>query len=285
MKREEFHQPVLVKEVLKELGAHLKNKKVIDATLGTGGHALALMGAGAKVLGIEADPQMAEVAAARFKTAKVKNGQIAVGNFTDLEKIATENGFNPVEAILFDLGVTNLQLTSPKRGFSFAHPEAKLDLRLNPERQGVTGADLLNALRKDQLVALFAQVVDFSAARWLTNRVLKIRAVQPITTVDDFLRICRGLRTKKTLNEATLPFLALRIAVNGELENLKEVLPKTEALLAKGGRLLVITFHSQEEEVLRQSRLGFCGPVKPTAEEVEINPRSRSAKLFVFEKK
>lgn len=285
MKDEKYHETVLVKEVLGQLGAHLNKTRVIDATLGTGGHSLAMLTAGAEVLGIEADPGMLAIAGKRLETEIEKDRAVLVqGNFKDIAKVAQENGFGEVDAVLFDLGLTNLQLTSGERGFSFANGGAKLDMRLDPKNQGVTAADLINGLRKDQLEDLFSQIMDFSGSRWLAKRIMEKRLLGPIVTVGDFLEVCRGLRTKPRLDPATLPFLALRVAVNSELENLKEALGKAYALLKPKGKLLVIAFHSKEREIIKNFSEKFIGPVKPSEDEIRDNPRSRSAELFVLSK-
>ncbi len=286
MKDDNYHEPVMVSEVL----AHLNKKKqrlpagrqVIDATLGTGGHSLELLKAGVKVLGIESDPEILEIAKERLEKFDCL---FVHGNFKDIDKIARENGFDKVGGILFDLGVSNLQLTDEDRGFSFSNPSTVLDMRIDKESQGVTGAVLLNVLRKDQLEEMFSKVLDSSSARWLSKRILEKREIKPVKTVGDFLNICEGLRGKARLNPATLPFLALRIAVNSELENLKEALPKAVDLLEIGGKLLVISFHSGEEEIVKSFSGDFVGPIKPTMKEVTNNPKARSAELFVLTKK
>lgn len=269
----------MVSEVL----AHLNKKEsVIDATLGTGGHSLKLLEARIRVLGIEEDPKILEIAKKRLEKFDCK---LVHGNFKDIGRIAKENGFNKVNGILFDLGVSNLQLMDEERGFSFSNPNAVLDMRIDKDSQDVTGAILLNVLRKDQLEKLFSRILDLSSARWLAKRVLERREIKPIKTVGDFLTICEGLRGKARLNPATLPMLAIRIAVNSELENLKEALPKAYELLEVGGKLLIITFHSKEEEIVKSFSKEFLGPIKPTWEEVSKNPKARSAELFVLTKK
>lgn len=279
MKDNSYHEPVMTDEVL----AHLnKVKSAVDATLGTGGHSLKLLEAGVKVLGIESDPEILKIA--RKRLAKF-NPLLVNGNFKDIDRIAKENGFNKVDGVLFDLGVSNLQLMDEARGFSFSNPSALLDMRIDKDTQEVTGATLLNALRKDQLEEMFSRVLDSGSSRWIAKRVIERREITPIKTVGDFLDICEGLRGKARLNPATLPFLALRIAVNSELENLKEALPKAYDLLEVGGKLLVISFHSGEEEVVKGFSSKFLGPIKPTMEEVTNNPKSRSAELFVLTKK
>ncbi len=212
------------------------------------------------------------------------------GNFTDIDQIVKKNNWYPVSGIIFDLGVSNLHLKDLERGFSFANPEAKLDMRLNRDAQGVTGADLLNVLRPDQLTEMFSVVLEGGPSRWLTGRVIHSRGNSKIETVGDFLEICQGLKTGKTgLSEATLPFLALRIAVNSELDNLKTALPKAFSLLEKGGKLVVITFHSGEDRIVKEfiSEAGNQKNsefIKPEESEVAKNPRARSAKMRVIEK-
>jgi 16S rRNA (cytosine1402-N4)-methyltransferase len=216
------------------------------------------------------------------------------GNFTEIDEIAKRNDWTPVSGILFDLGVSNVHLKDFERGFSFENPEAELDMRLNPETQGVKASDLLNVLREDQLRVMFEVTLDPGAAKWITGRVIHSRLNAPIKSVKDMLEICQGLRSKPGLNEATLPFLALRIAVNSELDNLKEVLPKAFGLLEKGGRLVVISFHSKEDEIVKdfykekskadKAKIITFKPTKAGTEEIEENKRARSAKMRILQK-
>ena len=268
-----YHESVMVKEVLESLHVN-KGSLYIDATLGTGGHALEIIKAGGKIFGIEADPEILEIAKKR-----VAGGNFVLGNFTDIDKIARENDFGKVSGVLFDLGVTNIHLTTGTRGFSFGSPNNDLDMRLNAKDQGVMGADLLNALREDQLIDLFRVTLDGGSAKWMTKRVLEAR---PVRTVADFLAICRGLRGKPGLNEATLPFLALRVAVNSELDILEAALPKAYELLEPRGKLVVISFHSGEDRIVKN--FGDSRLILPSAGEIAKNPRARSAKMRVFEK-
>lgn len=278
----------MIDEVLEALEVHLKSQaRVIDATLGTGGHSLALLAAGVSVLGIDLDPQMLAIAEKRLAKfgAKVKFAQ---GNFRKIDEISRKCGFTEVDGVIFDLGTSNLQLTSVERGFSFANPAAPLDMRFEPEAQGVTGADLLNGLREDQLRVLFGRVLGWSESRKLARRVVTEREVKPFVTVGDFLKISR-VGVKEGLNPATLPFLALRLAVNSELENLEEGLTKAYALLRPGGRLIVIAFHSGEDAIVKHFGKKVGGlvtkkPIRPGPDEIAANPRARSAKLRIIEK-
>lgn len=272
-------------EVVREL--HIKKaRRYIDTTLGTGGHTLEIVKNGGIVLGIEADPEMLSIATKRLeKEIENKNCLLVNGNFVNIKQIAEEAGFEKVSGILMDLGISNLHLEDPNRGFSFGTPGASLDMRLNHETQGVKASDLLNVLRSDQLEDLFMVTMDPGPARWLTKRVLSFRNSKRFETVGDLLEVCKGLKTGKSgINEATLPFLAIRIAVNSELDNLKETLPKAFDLLEEGGRLVVITFHSGEDKIVKDyfGKKGIL--ISPTGEEVYKNQKSRSAKMRVLQK-
>lgn len=290
MKKSDYHEPVMVREVIEALHIN-KGSLYVDATVSTGGHAVEIVRRGGKVLGIDMDPQMLKVAERRLEGVIARPSfKLVHGNFKDIDVLAKENGFDKVSGILFDLGVSNIHLTSPNRGFSFENPDAPLDMRIDSTTQGVTGADLLTALRKDQLIDLFRITMEPGSARWLVNRLIEERERISIKTVGDFLRISQGLRGKPGLNPATLPFLALRIAVNSELENLAEALPKAYELLLPSGRLVVISFHSGEDAIVKRffkespRRILTEKPILPEEGEVEKNPRARSAKMRVLEK-
>jgi len=267
-----FHQSVMVKEVVKEM----PKGKIIDCTLGTGGHTEALINNDCEVLGIEADPKILAIAKKRMP-----NGNFVLGNFVNLDKIAKENSFDEVEGILFDLGVSNLHLKDDNRGFSFTESEQELDMRLNPETQGVKAMDLLNALNVGQLINLFEKVMNRDLSKKWANEVIFNR---PFKTVADLKKTAFNMPHKKSLDSATLPMLALRIAVNSEYENLETALPKAFEILKSKGKLLVITFHSGEERVLEDVVGGKGYIVYPTEEEIRNNPRSRSAKLHIYGK-
>lgn len=301
-----LHKPVLKKEVLEALKlekiAHLKrHPRIIDATLGLGGHALSIVKAGGEVLGIEADPEMLEIATAELDKAcpsllsrKEGSYKLVHGNFRNIDSLAEEVGFESVSGIVFDLGVALDQLASPLRGFSFSNPKAKLDMRIDKSSQAVSAADLLNSLRERELGRLFQMVLDRNEARRIAELVAKRRTISPIETVGDFLNIIRDSGPKRTkLHPATRAFLALRMAVNSELSNLNEALPKAFRLLSVGGRLVVISFHSEEDREVkaffRKMQEQGCArivgkPIVAGNEEIEANPRARSAKMRVLEK-
>ena len=246
-------------------------------------------------MAIEADQEMLEIARKRliekYSQARLK---LVKGNFKDIGKIAEKEGFSKVKAVIFDLGVSNLQLTSFERGFSFSNPEAELDMRIDMQTQNLKASDLLNILRKDQLEKLFSDVLHKKDAGKIVKEVVSYREDKKIEKVGDFLTICKVVVGKKGLNKVTLPFLALRMAVNSEIENLSEALAKAFDLLETGGRLLVITFHSGEDKVVKEYFRSlenkslakiFKEIIRPKNDEIIRNPRSRSAKLRIIEKK
>ncbi len=307
-----LHRPVLKNEVCEllqidkyaplNIQAHL-----IDATIGFGGHAIEFIKHGWHILGIDADDETLKNTRRKLEKIhtdqacpphllrKVGQYKLVCGNFKDIDEIAQQQRIYNVNAILFDLGVSSVQLTSRERGFSFREEEAFLDMRINPKIQNVTGADILNALNTSQLVEMFSIAVPGADARKIAKEVVVQRELKKIVKVGDFNQIIdRCIRGKKKLHKATLPFLALRIAVNSELENLHIALPKAFDLLASGGRLGVISFHSGEDRLVKdyfklsestgRGRMITHGPVLPKSNEIEVNPRARSAKLRVIEK-
>jgi len=272
----------MVKEVVESLHINI-GSKIIDCTLGTGGHSAAIIDADGQVLGIEADPKMLAIAKERLSGTDAK---LVLGNFVDIDTIAKENNFTEVDGILMDLGVSNLHLKSDSRGFSFTEANQDLDMRLNPEIQGVKAADLLNVLNVGQLTQMFASVMDAGLSRKWARRVINSR---PFKTVSDLKVVAIDMPHKAGLDSATLPMLALRIAVNSELENLKIVIKKSLQLLRAGGRLSVIIFHSAEEQIVKEyMRDDYVkGKLKirlATENEIFENKRSRSAKLYTYVK-
>lgn len=310
-----LHQPVLVDEVLRDLRvkdvALLKRGIFIDATVGLGGHARPIIENRGFVLGIEADRKSLEVAESNLNKAcsalnrklqrlshlknKVSCFKLIQGNFKDIDALAQSQNITRVDGILFDLGVSSYQLTSDSRGFSYLHPDSDLDMRIDQENQNVKASDLLNLLDKSQLIELFAKVIAPYKARKLSCEIIKLRKKAKIEKVKDILPLFskKNLKREK-INPATLPFMALRMAVNSEIENLGVALPKSLELLGKEGRLVVISFHSTEDRVVKiffkraevesKAKILTKKPILPSEGEVKKNPRSRSAKMRVIEK-
>lgn len=293
------HKPVLVKEVIDFLDVR-SGKRYIDATLGGGGHTEAILQKSGEVLGIEQDPKALE-RAERHLSACSGVFRLVQGNFADIERIAKGAGFDKVDGILFDLGFASFQVDDPKYGLSFQE-EGPLDMRLDPNL-GVTASDLVNSLVENELYKLFKEVGEEKHARAVALAVVSRRGVTPLKTTGDLARVVeevvsgerwiRGVR-RKEIHPATRVFMALRIAVNSEPENLKSALPQAVDLLKVGGRLAIISFHSGEDRIVKNfMRAGVVDgmlrditkhPIRPTEAEIQGNPRARSAKLRVAEK-
>lgn len=290
------HTPVLLAEVIAAL-APRSGGCYLDATVGGGGHALAVLQAaqpGGVLLGIDADP--AALAATAERLAEAGLSQQAVlrhGSFADLAALATEAGFAAVDGILFDLGVSSYQLDTPERGFSFA-ADGPLDMRLDPT-QGPTAADLVNRLSERELADIIFQYGEEHAARRVARAIVERRRSQPFQSTADLAAVvARAVGGRHgRIHPATRTFQALRIAVNHELDRLAAALPQAVALLALGGKLAVISFHSLEDRIVKQflraeaageaPRLAIITkkPVVASDTEVAANPRARSAKLRV----
>ncbi len=292
-----FHTPVLLEEVVENLKIE-KGKKYIDATLGGGGHTFEILRHGGKILGIDVDQEAIEYVEEKLKTqnSKLKTGKLTLarGNFADIDTIAQKHGFEQVSGVLLDIGVSSHQIDTPSRGFSF-QADGPLDMRMDI-RLGVKAADLVNALTKGELYELFSKLGEGRYARVISESIVSARAVKPIaTTVELVVIIEKAIPGRFTeIHKATKAFQALRIAVNDELHSLEDALPKAVSLLESKGRLLVITFHSLEDRIVKNSCKDFekegkgkivtKKPIIPRDEEIEKNKRSRSAKLRVFEK-
>jgi len=297
----EFHRPVLLKEVIENLKIK-KNGKYIDGTVGGAGHSEAILKLGGNILGIDYDPEALNYAREHLSAACPfpdesreldASWRLVRGNFKNLGKIAKENNFQPVDGILLDLGVSSHQLETPERGFSFNSDES-LDMRMDPELK-VTAQDLINVLNKGELEKLFQKFAQEKRSRQLAEAIVDARSVSPIKTGRQLAEIILKVKYKTgKINPATQIFQALRIAVNDEINNLKEVLPEALKILKPGGRLAIISFHSGEDRIVKQffrdqAEKGlikkiFKKPLSPSFEEVKANPRSRSAKLRVAEK-
>ena len=289
-----FHKSVLLQEALEGLRVE-KDAKYIDATLGGGGHTFEILRRGGIVLGIDVD----EDALDYVKKKSFENLTLARGNFRDIDKIAHLNNFDRVRGIIFDLGVSSHQIDEPERGFSFDRT-GPLDMRMDQDL-GVTARDLIKILTKKELNAIFTEFGEESRAWVISEAIVKAREAQPIETTGDLIGVLdtalrgKGIDTGFTkASKAKKVFQALRIVVNDELNSIAEALPKALELLEKNGRLCVISFHSLEDRVVKKTFLEFEDkkkgkiitkkPIVPSETEIVENPRSRSAKLRIFEK-
>ncbi|HSX40240.1 MAG TPA: 16S rRNA (cytosine(1402)-N(4))-methyltransferase RsmH [Candidatus Saccharimonadales bacterium] len=297
----DFHQSVLVNVVLDSLRVRA-GKNYIDATLGGAGHSLEIIRRGGRVLGIDQDADAIAYAKSRIQNSEFRIGEDTIlvrGNFKDIDKIAKENGFEKVDGILFDLGVSSYQLDKSQRGFSY-RSLGPLDMRMDTSLS-VSAADLVNGLREKELTQLFWKLGEETRAKVIARLIVGRRKESQIATTLELAKIIenvygiKGLASPKARAGAnTKVFQALRIAVNDELNSLKTALPKALELLENGGRLVVISFHSLEDRIVKQMFVKFekegAGtiitkkPVMADEEELKINRRARSAKLRVFEK-
>jgi len=259
-----YHEPVLTAHVL-DLLQVAPGKKYIDGTYGGGGHTRAIRKRGGIVLGIDADPDAGAI----------------LGNFRDIETIAQENGFEAVDGILLDLGVSSHQLDTASRGFSYRFVSSRLDLRFN-QKSGETAAQLVNRVSEEELYEIFSSFGEEERARAIAHAIVRARFVKPIATVGDIVGIVGA-------QNASLSriFQALRIAINDEFGALKEGIIGANRLLVPGGRLAVISFHSLEDRIVKRMMAGSGWsvvnrkPITARALEVYKNKRSRSAKLRV----
>jgi 16S rRNA (cytosine1402-N4)-methyltransferase len=287
--------------------------RYLDGTLGGAGHTRLLLDASAldgRVLAIDADPLALERARDLLPDAIASDRLLLRhGNFAQMGPLATVADFAPVDGILLDLGLSSDQLADRARGFSFVH-DAPLDMRFDTSR-GVSAADLVNTLPESELADILWRYGEERRSRAIARRIGAARQRQPITRTSDLARLVAAVVHGRPggIHPATRTFQALRIAVNDELASLEAALPAAIDLLRPGGRLAVISFHSLEDRIVKQTfqreeRGCVCPPELPecvcgreprlrivtrhplTASEAEVaaNPRSRSAKLRVAEK-
>ena len=301
------HIPVLLKETMEALAVQ-PGGRYIDCTLGAGGHAAAILehsSPGGQLLGIDADPEAIKIARARLE-AYSGSTLLINDNFANLQAICLKYDFFPVHGILFDLGLSSLQLNGNGRGFSFQH-DAPLDMRLSPSQE-VTAADIINTSPEAELAHLIRKYGEEGYSRQIAHRIVNQRPIK--TTLQLAQTIERAIgRRRGRIHPATKTFQALRIAVNHELEHLEAALKQAINLLGFEGRLVVISYHSLEDRIvkqfMRQESMGcICPPgtptcicghtvslrlinkrvITPSLVEVQLNPRSRSAKLRAAER-
>ncbi|MEA2695288.1 MAG: rRNA (cytosine1402-N4)-methyltransferase [Acidobacteriota bacterium] len=308
------HRPVLVRETL-ELLAPERGGLFVDATVGLGGHAAALLerAAGAEVLGVDRDPQALLRAAGRLEEFGPR-ARLTQGNFHQLETLLGELGIGPgsLSGVLADLGVSSLQLDVAERGFSFRR-DGPLDMRMGPG--GRTAADIVNGSSEGELERIFRDYGEEWQARRIARAIGRARSEEPIATTGRLKDVIaraksggagrggRGDRDREgRVDPATRVFQALRIEVNEELSGLEGFIEQTVRLLDHGGRLVIISYHSLEDRIVKNSLRDLARgqidlvtgrprsesqlievltrkPTRPSDEEVEWNPRSRSARL------
>ena len=300
-----YHVPVLAAAVRSWADG---GTRAVDATLGGGGHTQILLGLGARVLGIDRDPDAIVAARARLGTNRV---EYLEGSFAAPAALAAIKSFNP-DRILLDLGVSSHQIDTAERGFTF-RPGAPLDMRMQgagSRGQGAVAArDVLNSWPEQRLTQVFAEYGDERRARSLAREVIRRRLREPFIVSDDFVNAIRAvLGPRSGPSDFARLFQALRIAVNDELASLERALPVLRDALVAGGRLGVITYHSGEDRIVKNAfrewgrdcicppRQPVCTcrgralgrvltkkPIVPEPREISDNPRARSAQFRVFE--
>ena len=305
------HSSVLLKEVLDALiPARFRQDGLVsvgkdawylDCTLGDGGHAIEILKLGGRVLGLDVDPEALERARQRFERAGYSKYQLIQGNFKDLKNLISQTerkdqkfGANfKLAGVIFDLGVSSLQLESTERGFSFSKM-GPLDMRMDPSLN-IKAWDLVNNLSGNELYEIFCDLGEEKYSKRLADTLVFARKIKPITNTTELAGIIErytvGKREK--IHPATKVFQALRIAVNDELGAIEEGLDQVVKLVEKNGRIIVISFHSLEDRIVKFAfkrwaeeglgRIITDKPIVPSEQEVLENPRSRSAKLRIFE--
>ncbi|MGI6279351.1 MAG: 16S rRNA (cytosine(1402)-N(4))-methyltransferase RsmH [Acutalibacteraceae bacterium] len=299
------HVSVLLNECIDAL--NIKPDGIyVDGTVGGAGHSLEIAKRlnNGMLIALDRDPDAVKVAAERLApyTAKVINS-----NFNRLDEVLSELGISGVDGILLDLGVSSYQLDTAERGFSY-HKDAPLDMRMS--KSGITAADIVNNFSENQLADIFKSFGEEKFAMRIANKIVREREKKKITTTAQLAELIASAvpaAARRDGHPARRCFQALRIAVNGELDALSTALDKAFELLNKNGKLAIITFHSLEDRMVKQKFKEFCTgcicppdfpvcvcgrtprgrlltrkPIEPTEEELERNPRSRSAKLRVI---
>ena len=293
-----IHIPVLQKEVLQYLDPK-PNENFIDATIDGGGHAVAILGKikpNGETLGIEIDPEIYQ----ELKSKNLDRLILVNDSYTNLKKIIEKYKFGLVSGILFDLGMSSWHLEESGRGFSFMRNEP-LDMRYQveipnskfqiPNSNGLTAERIINTYPREEIERILREYGEERFSRRIAKKIAEERKIKPIKTTFQLVEIIKKIVPfkKSKIHPATRTFQALRIAVNDELNNLRKVLPQTIEALAPGGKIVIISFHSLEDRIVKkffkeEFKKGSLEiltkkPVRPSKEEIKINPRSRSAKL------
>ena len=287
-----IHIPVLIEEVLEGLNLE-PGKVVIDGTLGGGGHSAEILkrvGTSGHLYGFDRDPDAVEDTSTRINA---DNATLIVGNYADIPEHLDAMGLDKVDGILLDLGFSSDQLLDEERGFSYQH-DGPIDLRFN-RMAGEPASKLINRLSERHLADLIYQFGEERLSRRIARKIVKVRNQKKIETAREFANLVRSCvpRSKNhSIDPATRTFQAFRIAVNEELKWLKVAMKRFPEYLNPGGRFAVISFHSLEDRIVKHSmnenetlEVLTKKPIMASEKELGENPRSRSAKLRVAERK
>lgn len=296
-----MHIPVLLKEVIEYLNFEEKDKIFLDATLGAGGHSCEICRRfpWVEVIGIDADEDAINIAENKLKEAGCQF-RIEISNFRKLSEVIDKLNVKEVDKALFDLGMSSMQIDISGRGFSFQKDEPLLmTMSKKPEESSLSAYEIVNSWSKEEIQKILKEYGEESFAGRIAEGIVKERKNKKIGTTGDLVKIIEDATPsfyhRKRIHPATKTFQALRIAVNDELNALVDGLSQAFRRLRKGGRIAVISFHGLEDRIVKnffkglaleeEATLIFKKPIVPTKEEININPRSRSAKLRVIEKK
>ena len=298
------HKSVLFDEAIKALDLN-ENKIIVDGTAGGGGHSGEIAKRAKRVISIDQDPDA--IAVLNERLGDKKNVTIVHDNYSNIKNIISNLNIEKIDGLLLDLGVSSFQLDTAERGFSF-HKDAPLDMRMS--KSGLSAYDVVNNYDERQLADIIYRYGEEKFSRRIAANIVKARAKKPIETTFERVDIIKSSMPQKAMRDAhpaRRTFQAIRIEVNAELDVLKSTLEDAFDILAPGGRIAIITFHSLEDRIVKEQFAKWCQgctcpkefpvcvcgkktkgknfkSISPSKEELEENPRARSSRLRIFEK-
>ena len=301
---ESVHKSVLFDEAIKALDLN-ENKIIVDGTAGGGGHSGEIAKRAKRVISIDQDPDA--IAVLNERLGDKKNVTIVHDNYSNIKNIISNLNIEKIDGLLLDLGVSSFQLDTAERGFSF-HKDAPLDMRMS--KSGLSAYDVVNNYDERQLADIIYRYGEEKFSRRIAANIVKARAKKPIETTFELVDIIKSSMPQKAMRDAhpaRRTFQAIRIEVNAELDVLKSTLEDAFDILAPGGRIAIITFHSLEDRIVKEQFAKWCQgctcpkefpvcvcgkkpkgktfkSISPSKEELEENPRARSSRLRIFEK-
>lgn len=302
MKMKSVHKAVLSNETIQGLSANITEKHAdviyLDGTLGGAGHAMLMaekFSGNINIIGLDRDEDALEMAK-DILSEKASKVILENENFRDLDKVLDKHGIKTVDMILLDIGISSDQLDTAGKGFSFLRDEPLLMTMGDPEKYYFTAKDIVNKWKEEDIANVIFGYGEERFARKIAKAIVSYRYKKEIETSAELAEIVKNtvpaFYRRSRIHPATKTFQALRIAVNDELESLKQGLSKGYERLKPGGRLAVITFHSIEDRIVKNffksigqsAKIITKKPIRPTEDEINKNPRSRSAKLRIIEK-
>ena len=298
------HKSVLFDEAIKALDLN-ENKIIVDGTAGGGGHSSEIAKRAKRVISIDQDPDA--IAVLNERLGDKENVTIVHDNYSNIKNIISNLNIEKIDGLLLDLGVSSFQLDTAERGFSF-HKDAPLDMRMS--KSGLSAYDVVNNYDERQLADIIYRYGEEKFSRRIAANIVKARAEKPIETTFELVDIIKSSMPQKAMRDAhpaRRTFQAIRIEVNAELDVLKSTLEDAFDILAPGGRIAIITFHSLEDRIVKEQFAKWCQgctcpkefpvcvcgkkpkgktfkSISPSKEELEENPRARSSRLRIFEK-